>query len=45
MREIPQAKKKMDYDGKGFTIVQKSPEGDGGFQKSVVYQNFPPTQK
>ena len=37
--------KKMDYDGKGFTTVQKSPEGDGGFQKSVVYQNFPPTQK
>ena len=35
----------MDYDGKGFTTVQKSPEGDGGFQKSVVYQNFPPHPK
>ena len=23
-------------------IVYYVPEGDGGFQKSVVYQNFPP---
>ena len=50
MREIPQAKKKKDYDGKGFTTVQKSqgtdrllrPGGGRGFSESVVYQKFPP---
>ena len=51
MREIPQAKKKKDYDGKGFTTVQKSqgtdrllrPRGGRGFsEKCGVSKLFPP---
>ena len=54
MREIPQAKKKMDYDGKGFTTVQKSqgtdrllrPRGGRGFsEKCGVSKLSPPPKK
>ena len=50
MREIPQAKKKRTLTGRVLPPFKKAkgpivyyvPEGDGGFQKSVVYQKFPP---
>ena len=53
MREIPQAKKKMEYDGKGFTTVQKSqgtdrllrPRRGRGFSEKCGVSKLSPPQK